>query len=217
MRCESRDSAIGDGLGDNGPRRRHHLDVVEKALPVTVSRQLLEEFGLDFALRVEDGLRILCQASIPERIAIESDSLTDRAVVAGSHKFHLGALRVAGTEHHAFRHDVSKFLGLHVSEHNHLVGQHLFQCHELLQTRHNRANATLRLTQVNLLDVQFLRVRVRFALHNLTNSDIALAVRLELLGKVTTGTRGRSASFLLWLVLCLIICTSFSLFGLLFL
>ena len=128
---------------------------------------------------------------------------------------------IACTEDHAFRHDVSKFLGFHVGENDDLVSEHLFQGDIGLQPRDNCTDSAIRLTQVNLLNVELLRVRMRLALDNLAHTNITLSESLELLGEpvclvfLLTGSLGgicvltltffATLLLLLWLLLSLLL------------
>lgn len=100
----------------------------------------------------------------------------------GSHELHLGVVGIASTENHSLREDSGKLPGLHIGEHQDLVSKHVFHRDEWLKTGHNRTQ--LSFTEVNLLDIKFLRLRMSLALYNLADSDVTLSERLQLLRKV---------------------------------
>lgn len=152
----SRDGSVANRLCQDRPGRSHQLDTVEEALLVAVRGEFRQQFGFYLALGVEDGLRLLCETFVTEWVALELDSFTDCTVIVWPHELDLGMVCVAGAEDHALGEHLGEVLRFHVREDNDFVREHIFEGDKLLQTRHNRTNLAIRLSQVNLLNVEFL-------------------------------------------------------------
>ena len=90
---------------------------------------------------------------------------------------------VASAEDHAFRHHTSQPLRLHVSKDYAFAFKHCFKSHEGLQAGKN--SSELALSKVNLLDIELLRIWMRLALNDLTDTDIALLPHLQFLSLIS--------------------------------
>ena len=130
-------------------------------------------------------------------ISIKTDSLTNWRVNMRSHKLNDSVFRITCAEHHSFRHDPCKLSWLQVGEYDDFIGQHRLEIHIRLQTRYNSSQSSVSFAQINLFDKKFLWLRMRFALNNSTNTNIALGKNIEFLGQATCSLGWSSRSF--WL------------------
>ena len=158
---------------------------------------MLEQLSFYLFLGVQNGQKLLRKSSLSKHATHECHSLTNSAIFVRPQKFKCGLVSIFCTEHHSLRHDSSKPFRLHVSEDDDLVRKHFWYWDESLEPW--SYSSKLWLTQVNFLNIQLFRFRMRYTLNDLSDTDIALGENLQLLWEISEWiSRGCGLTFLVF-------------------